>query len=146
MNKILEDTIKLSPPVKKIYALNGDDIDLPMVTLKIELGVMRAFFEFLEAGGLQDADLSSTGIRDIIINSFTSDAGNEKLLSMFELIIGKPSQWLLENIDLKALISVVTPFFVERIEALTEVLENLFDSESSPITSAIDISGQSKSS
>ncbi|MBU1625964.1 hypothetical protein KKB18_01200 [bacterium] len=110
---------EIIPPVRAIKTLKGENIVLPIITLGMELRIMRQFFEFLKAGGYQDSGLGDRNMYDILLSAFCNDDGNKLILDMFALIVGKPVEWLLDNVDISAMAECLLPFFVIRIKALT---------------------------
>jgi hypothetical protein len=119
INAQIKQIEEIIPPIRIIKSLNGESIDLPKVTLGMELKIMRQFFEFLKAGGYQDSGLGDKNMYDILINAISNETGNKLILDMFAIIVGKPVEWLLDNVDISSMAECLLPFFVQRIKALT---------------------------
>ncbi len=125
INTNTEDLKKLIPTARELKTLSGEVIQLPIITLGLELKVMNLFFEFLKSGGYQDSDLKNQGLQNILLESFCNDTGNKLILEMLSVIVGKPSPWVLNNVDITALAECLLPFFVTRIQALTKAIGSL---------------------
>jgi hypothetical protein len=116
---------EIIPPVKELKTLNGEIIKLPTITLGTELAVMRQFFEFLKSGGYQDSGLANQNLYNILINAFCNNNGNKLVLDMFAMIVGKPHDWLLDNVDIASMAECLLPFFVVRIKALSRAMGSI---------------------
>jgi hypothetical protein len=122
INTQIKQIDEIIPPVHSIKSLNGENIELPKITLGMELKIMRQFFEFLKAGGYPDSGLGDRNMYDILLNALCNETGNKLILDIFAIIVGKPVEWLLDNVDISSMTECLLPFFVTRIKALTGVL------------------------
>jgi hypothetical protein len=119
------DLDNLIPSKNEIRTISGECVSLPTMTLGMELKVMRTFLDFLKDGGYKDLKADNKGFHEVLINAFCNDNGNCHILEMLSIIIGKPAEWILENLDMTSIAASMLPFFVTRIQALTKALESL---------------------
>ena len=116
---------EIVPPLREIRSLKGERLKLPPVTLGKELRIMRLLLEFLKSGGYLDSEAVDRSFSNILLNAFCNDEGNKLLLDMFALIVDKPPEWLLENVDLTSMMGCLLPFLVQRLQSLTKAMGGL---------------------
>ena len=112
----------IMPNAKKIKDLSGNEITLPVITLGIELKIMHQVFDLIELGGYKDDGSDMPALSEMLLQGFRKDKESGIVLEIVSILIGKPANWLLDNVDTTILVGVLLPFFVTRINQLTEVL------------------------
>jgi len=131
MTENIDNQIKqideIIPPDRVLKTLNGENVKVPLITLGKELKILRKFFEILKSGGYKDATGENQSIDTILLNALCNNDGNKLILDMFALIVGKPPDWLIENVDITSMAECLLPFFVTRVKALTKVMASITD-------------------
>jgi len=112
----------IMPNAKKIKDLSGNEITLPVITLGIELKIMHQVFDLIELGGYKDDGSDMPALSEMLLQGFRKDKESGIVLEIVSILIGKPANWLLDNVDTTILVGVLLPFFVTRINQLTGAL------------------------
>ena len=120
MNKKAQKVAKMLEPTM-MKTVHGEEIELPKVTLGMELVIMRRFFEITKSSGLKKEEIlfNIDSINKLI---FTNEKTAELLMKIIATFFGKDSKWCEDNLDLTNVLKVIIPFFMSRVQALTEAL------------------------
>lgn len=123
--KFLEEIEAFTKVPTKIKLDNGQELEIPPLSWKKELILLKKFGEFLEncskegIFSLDDIGINNTGYLLSIVFKYAPDL----LTNIVSIIVGKPEDYIEENFSLEDVVRIVLPFLAIMLKRIEKIYQ-----------------------